>query len=117
MSVLFLMEAAQKADRAFCVPPQSSTHTVHDASKDIVTMTRHLLDKAVTTELAERQSPPFVDPTENGWKKLTKTWLRETLERTSAGDYINADSDMDSEEGVTEYVDSFDAEYSLGDIF
>ena len=79
-------------------------------------MTRHLLDKSVTTELAERQSPPFVDSTENGWKKLTKTWLKETLERTSDGNYINADSDMDSE-GVTEYVDSFDAEYSLDDMF
>lgn len=113
MSVLFLMEAAQKADRAFCVPPQSSAHTIHDASRDVVTMTKHVLDKAVTIESAERRSPPFVDPTESGWKKLTKTWLKETLERTSAGD--NASTEVEAD--VTEDVDSFDTEYSLADVF
>lgn len=115
MSVLFLMEAAQKADRAFSVPPQSSAHTTHDANKDVSIMVSHLVDKDVIIEVADCRSPPFLDPTENGWKKLTKTWLRDVLERTSAGE---CDLDADSEEvTATEEVDSFDAEYSLGDVF
>ena len=35
LSVLFLMEAASKADHAFGVPPRSTAHTVHDANRDI----------------------------------------------------------------------------------
>ena len=113
MSVLFLMEAAQKADRAFCVPPQTSAHTTHDASIDVLKMVKHLLDKDVTTESAERRSPQFLDPTENGWKKLTKAWLKDTLERTSAGEVADSEEiPADSED-----LDPFDAEYSLIDIF
>ena len=115
MSVLFLMEAAQKADRAFCVPPPSSAHTIHDASRDIATMTAHLLDKAVTIESAERQSPPFIDPTESGWKKLTKTWLKETLERTSISAVDNVSTGVEAD--MTEDIDPFDTEYSLADVF
>ena len=63
-------------------------------------------------ESAERQSPPFVDPTESGWKKLTKAWFKETLERTSTRDSVDMEADV-----LPEVIDSFDSEYSLADDF
>lgn len=106
MSVLFLMKAAQKTDNAFGVSPPSSTHTTQDAVADITTMMKHLVDKAVIIESAERHHPPFVDPTESGWKKLTNKWLKETLERTSPIDSTGA-------EVISDDMEVADAEYSL----
>ena len=67
------MEAAKKADRAFSAPPQSSRHTVTDASSDIKKITEHLLEKNATTEVTAHSPPAFKDPTEEGWKKLSCT--------------------------------------------
>jgi hypothetical protein len=74
------MKAAQKADHKFGVCSHSSAHAVHDASEDILIMTKHLLENSAVKQLVESKSPSFI---ENGWKKLTVKWIRETLERTS----------------------------------
>ena len=112
MAVLFLMEAAQKADHIFGVRPHSSAHAVHDASEDILIMTKHLLENNVVKQLVERKSPSFIDPTENGWKKLTVKWIKETLERTSVAGSVDANSEMEAND-----VDSSDVNYSLADTF
>ncbi len=58
---LFLMEAAKKADRAFGVHPQSTSHTVRDAKADISKMAKHVVDKKTTDG---RTTPEFHDLTD-----------------------------------------------------
>ena len=59
------------------------THTVRDSDKDVMKMVAHLTEKEVHAVDKERSSPGFVDPTENGWKKIsTTTWLKDTLSRS-----------------------------------
>lgn len=83
MGALFLMDAAQKADRAFKVPPPTTSHTISDARKDVTKMAEHLLEKKTTVQVSTRSTPQFVDPTHQGWKKLTTTsWLKDTISRT-----------------------------------
>jgi len=76
---LFLMEAAKKADQEFGVAPTSSRHTVRDASADIRKMAVHLLEYHVTTQKPGRNSPPFNDSTNDGFKKMSLTWLKHIL--------------------------------------
>ncbi len=83
LAVLFLMQAARKTDQAFKVKPPSTKHTVRDSNNDVMKMVAHLTEKKVQIEQKERVSPGFVDPTENGWKKIsTTTWLKDTLARS-----------------------------------
>ena len=73
---LFFMEAAKKADQEFGVAPTSSRHTVRDASADIKKMAVHLYH--VTTQ-SRVNSPPFNDSTNDGFKKMSLTWLKHIL--------------------------------------
>ena len=87
---LFLMEAARKTDMVAKTSPQSSSHTVRDANKDILKLMDHLLEKAVVKEDKERASShsPFTDLSSVGLKKLTTTsWLQDILTKgVSDGD-------------------------------
>ena len=79
MSVLFLMEAAQKTDKTFGLSPQSTSHTVRSPYKDIDKITKQLSEAKVSIVVEDRSSPPFVDPIED--KKLsTMSWLTDTLQ-------------------------------------
>ena len=87
MSVLFLMEAVQKTDKTFGLSPLSTGHSIHSPRDDIDKMTTHLHEAKITTSVEERTSPPFIDPIEEGWKKLsTTTWLSDTLQRSVVDD-------------------------------
>ena len=110
LSVLFLMEAAAKADKMFSVPPRSSSHTTSDVAADVKKMVTHLIERRIITEDSERTAPAFTDPTESGILKLTDKWLKETLDRTTA---VGTDSDLHEEE---EDLIDFDVEYILADI-
>ena len=66
MSVLFLMEAAKKADKIFGLSPQSMSHTVHSSHEDVDKMIKHLSEAKVTTVVEERSTPPFFDPIDDG---------------------------------------------------
>ena len=110
MSVMFLMEAAKKADLAFGVPPRSTAHTVASAVGDIEKMANHLMEKRAVHSLDDRTTPVFQDPTNTGWAKFTSAWLRDTLHRTSTDDL------QESQTEVEEELDITDAEYSLADI-
>ena len=107
MSVLFLMEAAQKTDKTFGLSPQSTSHTVHSPHEDIDKMTKQLSEAKVTVAVEERLSPPFVDPIEDGWKKLSTTsWLTDTLQRNVVDD----DDDLcEDREEIDSYYELFDA--------
>ena len=48
MSVLFLMEGAQKTDRAFGLTPQSTSHMVHSPHEHIDKMAKHICEACVT---------------------------------------------------------------------
>ena len=83
LGVLFLMEAAKKTDVAFNVKAPSTTHTVRESDNDVKRMVTHLTDKGVHMVDKERKSPAFIDPSENGWKKIgTTSWLKDTLSRS-----------------------------------
>ena len=97
MSVLFLLDAARKADHTFGVPPPSTAHTIRDADKDILKMVDHLVEKAASLETPDHSGPAFSDPTETGWKKMTNTWLKETLERTSTEENLEAEREQGRE--------------------
>ena len=106
MCVLFLMEAAQKTDKTFGLSPQSTSHTVHSPHEDINKMTKHLSETKVTTVVEERSMPPFIDPVDDGWKKLSTTsWLTDTLRRNVADD----EEDLHEERGeIDSYYELFD---------
>ena len=75
LSTLFLMEAAKKADREFGLYLRSTRHTTRDAAADIRKISLHLIENFVTIPKADRTGPAFRDPTEDGFSKITPTWL------------------------------------------
>lgn len=107
MSVLFLMEAAQKTDRAFGLTQQSTTHTVSDSHSDMQKMTKYLSEANITKIVDGRSSPAFSDPTEDGWKKMSTTsWIHDTLNRTHISD----------EDDLQEDREEIDLNYELFDV-
>ena len=83
MSALFLLDAAKKTDQAFGIAPQTTSHTVRDADSDIQKMTKHIIEHNVTHIVDDREAPTFVDPTEEGLKKMCSTkWLKETMAKS-----------------------------------
>ena len=56
-----------------------TTHTTRDASADIRKVSMHLLHNGVTTPQTNRTSPPFRDITEDGFSKISETWLKQVL--------------------------------------
>ena len=107
MSVLFRMEAAQKTDKTFSLSPQSTSHTVHSPHEDIDKMMEQLSEAKVTIVVEERSSPSFVDPIEDGWKKLSTTsWLTDTFQRNVVDD----EDDLCEDRGeIDSYYELFDA--------
>lgn len=84
MCALFLLEAAKKCDTVFGVPPSSTAHTVRNAKSDIEKIRRHLNEKEITFEKADRPTPVFLDPTEKGLATLTNgDWLQKQLSSIS----------------------------------
>ena len=110
LGALFLLDAANKVDKAFCVSPPGKKHTIREASRDIKEMTDHLQEKGVATNLENRSSPEFTNPDDAGLDKLTSTWLHEALFRT----YIEEDSL--SERTDEENEQSVDIHYEIADI-
>ena len=83
MAVLILLKASKKADEAFGLTPQSTTHTVVDSQKDVERMSKHLIESSVTVADHERRALPFTDPAIPGWKKFTTTkWIQDTLNKS-----------------------------------
>ena len=107
LAALFLMEAAKKADREFGVSQQSGKHTVREATTDITKMAKHLTEHQVTAVISGRTTPPFHDVTKDGWKKLTKSWLDQSLTPTAE---TGVASDLQDESGEIE------ANYELYDV-
>ena len=85
LCALFLMDASKKVYREFKTQ-QSTAHTVRDAERDIYKLTTSLLENKVTTESTERNSPPFADPTDTGYKIATTSWIADTLLSTGIDD-------------------------------
>ena len=108
LCALFLMEAAKKADRAFHVTKQSTSHTVRGAEGDIKTMTTHLLEQKATSEVPGRSTPLWVDPTSKGWEKLTQDWLQATLSRWHIDDLQEIEQTED---------EPVQLDYELHDVF
>lgn len=107
LSALFLMSAAKKTDQEFC-SHRTTAHSTRDANRDIDKMVNVLHEKKVTSLLKGRNSPPFVDPTENGLKKLCNTkWVHETLARNP----IDEDFESLQEEDQVRDID-----YEIADI-
>lgn len=111
LGALFLLDAAKKADKAFCVSPSAGKHTVRDASRDVTKMTNHLQEKGVTTNLENRSSPEFTNPDDAGLDKLTSTWLQEALFRSCIDDIEDPSS-----EPTEENEPSVDIHYEICDI-
>lgn len=87
LAALFLLEATKKTDIAFGALNKSTGHTVRDANRDINKICNHLIEKAVTKEDKDRDTPAFVDPIEVDWKKMcTTTWIQDTLARSQTED-------------------------------
>lgn len=104
------MEAATKADIVLQVPRRSTSHTIRDASKDIIKIMVHLMEKGVSKEDRDRvnSSPPFTDLNTVGLKKLTTTkWLQDLL--TKGADV----SDLEEELHTNEMLDENDELYDL----
>ena len=112
LGALFLLDAAKKADKAFCVSLSGGKHTVREACRDIKKMTNHLQEKEVTTNLENRTSPVFTNPDDAGLDKLTSTWLHEALFRTC----IESDEDPSSESTDEETEQNIDIHYEISDI-
>ena len=70
-------------------------------------MAHHLGEKKVTTEVKDRTSPTFKDPTEAGFAKFTNSWLKEMLERFS--------TESETEESQNDTIED-DIGYNLADI-
>ena len=83
MAVLFLMEAASKADLLFGTPRWSAAHTVKDALTDILKIANELINRQCTMEVSSRSTPAFTDNINAGWKKLTTSWLNDIISAKS----------------------------------
>lgn len=82
LSVLFLMDAVKKFDKAMGASPQTTAQTVRDATDDIKKMVTYLRENNVSQLIENRTTPEFSDPTNEGYKKLCSSWLKEILPRT-----------------------------------
>lgn len=118
MTTLFLLDAARKTDQAFGVAPQSTAHTVRDASSDIKKMTKHLAETRVSKIIDERLTPVFTDPTESGFKTLCSTWLKDALSRSHV--VYNSPPSVDADTGSGDFLhgreahnDEIDMNYEL----
>ena len=110
MSALFLMKAAKKADEAFKVSPQSTAHTVRDASTDIERMVAYMKEKNISHELQEPEQH-FLIPLNTAGKKLYNTsWIKDTLSRTSVKGEGLEDEVQEREDG------DIDLNYELIDV-
>lgn len=76
------MEAAKKADHEFELSPPSTRHTTRDSSADVHKVSMHLLENGVTAPQTSRITPPFRDVTEDGFAKISQTWLKQVLRPT-----------------------------------
>ena len=113
------MDAAKKADKIMGVSPQTTSHTFSDASSDIMKMVTYLRENKVTSLIENRSSPPFEDPTSNGYKKLCSSWWKETLYRTTVSSNCPDPSDEDMHSATCSDGrgnDSIDLDYELFDI-
>ena len=59
MSALFLLDAAKTTDESFGVSPQTTSHTVRDAKRDINKMRSHIIEHNVTKSVTNRTTPIF----------------------------------------------------------
>ena len=97
LSALFLLEAAKKADREFCTH-RSTSHTIRDANKDILTLANHSRENTVTSTVSERNSPNFHDPYDDGLKKVcTKPWVHQTLANVPVEEDLEGDNTRSGE--------------------
>ena len=53
-----------------------------DSTGDVLKMATHLLENKVSSEQVDRTSPAFKDATENGFVKMSDTWLKHVITRT-----------------------------------
>ena len=95
MSALFLLDAAKTTDESLGVSPQTTSHTVRDAKRDINKMRSHILEYNVTKSVMNRTTPIFVDPTSEGFK--TTNWLKETMSRTPPTTEVQVNEDGETE--------------------
>ncbi len=98
MAVLFLMEAAKRADSMLGASSQTTAHTIRDASTDVLKMARDLIEKQTTQEISVRTAPTFIDNSDVGWNKLTTTpWLKDVLSKKedSMYTYMNSERELD----------------------
>ena len=98
LGALFLLDAAKKTDKAFCVTPPGGKHTVREVCRDIKTMINHLLEKGVANNLENRSSPEFTNPDDAGLYQLTSTWLHKALFRTCSDDDTDPSSESTGKE-------------------
>ena len=77
LSALFL--SAKRTDGAFGAAPQTTAHTLSDASSDVFKMVKHLKENKVTARL-------ITDSTDDGYNKLAVQFLveRNTFEKSSS---------------------------------
>lgn len=110
LGALFLLEAAKKTDKAFCVTPSGGKHTVRGAENDLVKMINYLARNKAASHIDTRSSPTFNNPKEAGMDKLTNgTWLQDTINRTQTeGDEVSPEIDDDH---------IVDLDYEIADIF
>ena len=73
------MEAAKKADMEFELHPRSTQHKTRDAADDIKEVSVHPMENGVTLPKTGHTSPPFRDVTEDGFSKVSQTWLDHVL--------------------------------------
>ena len=107
LAALLLLEAAKKTDHEFRVPPHSRQHTVRDATDDINTITRHLLDKSIAAEVEGRDTPTFIHPTQKGWRTMSSPdWLSRVISSSLV-------EEEGCEEGMRREVE---LDYELSDI-
>ncbi len=101
LAVLFLMEAAKRADSMLGASRQTTAHTIRDASTDVLKMARDLMAKQTPQEIKVHIAPTFIDNSDVGWKKLaTTTWLKDVLSKKlqqeeSAYTYTNSEREVD----------------------
>lgn len=83
---MFLLEAGRKANSAFSVPPPSARHTVSDATNDVLTMMKDLLETKTVQE-TDRSGCSFFDPSTKGMEeKVAKGWIEATVVRGFSAD-------------------------------
>ncbi len=69
LCVMFLMDEAKNVNKMFGVP-QSSHHTISDATSDIVKIAAHLRSEGASKEDKHRKGDQLVDPMVAGSRKV-----------------------------------------------